>query len=160
MGVPTFFRWLVDRYPNVVVPARSPIQEQTCSTSDAGLEFDNLYLDMNGIIHPCFHPEDQVGVLLFFFSLCRNLIFILYLLHVQEPPTTFDEVFLSVFEYIDWLFKIVRPKKLLFMAIGEFSPKAFTFTCSCELHHLLQIHEIKIGIPFMISLCRWSGSKG
>ena len=69
MGVPAFFAWLVRRYPKVAVPAAVeqprvvdgvavPID---CSQPNpSGFEIDNLYLDMNGIIHPCTHPEDKV----------------------------------------------------------------------------------------------------
>jgi len=35
------------------------------------------------------------------------------------PPTTFDEVFQAMFEYMDRLFRIVRPTKLLYLAVGS-----------------------------------------
>ncbi|KAI3855950.1 hypothetical protein MKX03_019294 [Papaver bracteatum] len=75
MGVPSFYRWLVHRYPDVIVNAKEAraTGNEVINTSDPnpnGIEFDNLYLDMNGIIHSCFHPEeDQVYILLVVLSI-------------------------------------------------------------------------------------------
>ena len=49
MGVPKFYRWLSERYPL--------INQAVTSTTRA--ECDNLYLDMNGIVHSCTHGDDD-----------------------------------------------------------------------------------------------------
>jgi 5'-3' exoribonuclease 2 len=116
MGVPAFFRWLSERYPRIITdvvetPSEGengePIPVDTSAPNPNGVEFDNLYLDMNGIIHPCAHPED--GVILFHIQ---------ELISGQPAPKSEEEMMKKMMEYIDRLFAIVRPRKLLFLAIG------------------------------------------
>jgi len=40
--------------------------------------------------------------------------------YLQPAPTTESEVFLVIFDYIDRLFSIIRPRRLLYMAIGAY----------------------------------------
>ncbi|XP_020214257.1 5'-3' exoribonuclease 3 isoform X2 [Cajanus cajan] len=96
MGVPAFYRWLVEKYPKVV-------QDVDPTMQNLSLNFDNLYLDMNAIIHPCFHPDDHANIV---------------------PPRTFEDVFKNVFDYVDRLVDSVRPGKLLYMAIDGVAPRA------------------------------------
>ncbi|XP_028767841.1 5'-3' exoribonuclease 3-like [Neltuma alba] len=103
MGVPAFYKWLVSKYDKVIVKARQDTgetEDATLSNSNAQV-FDNLYLDLNGVIHPCLRPDDD-----------------------DSTPTTIEEVFHNVFEHIDRLFNIVKPRKLVYVAIDGVAPRA------------------------------------
>lgn len=64
-------------------------------------EFDNLYLDMNSILHTCTHSNDN--------TLSRM---------------TEDQMFAAIFNYIDHLFDIIKPKEVFYMAIDGVAPRA------------------------------------
>ncbi|CAD6979672.1 unnamed protein product [Tilletia controversa] len=61
-----------------------------------------LYLDMNGIIHNCSHPDDS------------NASF-----RISE-----EDIFLAIFAYIEHLFAKIKPKKLFFLAVDGVAPRA------------------------------------
>ena len=56
----------------------------------------------------------------------------------QPAPTTEREVFLNIFDYIDRLFNMVRPRKLVYMAIGE-RPFGGGRANSCGVHAVCSV---------------------
>ena len=109
MGVPAFFRWLCMRYPKILIEARENLEIgfnlEKIIFNSFGVDnnippVDNLYFDMNGIIHPCAHPEDR------------------------DSPSSLAEMFNSIFDYCDKVIRIIRPRKLIYMAIDGVAPRA------------------------------------
>ena len=92
MGVPKFYRWLSERYPLI----NQAIDESTLIP-----EVDNLYLDMNGIIHGATHGNEGVS-----------------------KKVTTKEVMLAMVAYIDSMVKLTKPREVLFMAIDGVAPRA------------------------------------
>jgi 5'-3' exonuclease len=67
MGLPAFYRWFlrtnIPSSQSWMSSNKSRIPSTRLNLTLNGLEFDNLYLDMNGIIHPSLpsgRPEDRV----------------------------------------------------------------------------------------------------
>jgi len=97
------FRWLSQKYPKIISRVKEELPREingtqipvdTTAPNPEGEEFDNLYLDMNGIVHPCSHPEDK------------------------DPPATEEEMMFAVFEYTERVVNMVRPRKILMLAVG------------------------------------------
>ena len=97
-GIPKLFRWLVDLYPIVLESVGEGL-----SGSNA-MAVDNFYLDMNGIIHTCTHSNNDKLVLL------------------NER-----EMFQRIFSYTDRLYKLVKPSRLMYLAVDGVAPRVSTF---------------------------------
>lgn len=96
MGVPAFFKWLIDSCPQCI--HKADISENSCKA-----RIDNLYLDLNGIIHPCTHPQGVTEV---------------------PVPTSELEMWHNIRRYLDLVIGTVSPKKLIYFAIDGVAPRA------------------------------------
>ncbi|KPI87629.1 putative 5'-3' exonuclease [Leptomonas seymouri] len=92
MGVPKFFRWAAERYPSIITPFK-----------DSPPPVDNLYLDMNGIIHNCTHPNDVDAT--------------------RRSPTE-KEMIQAMFSYLEKLFNAIQPRKYFLLAVDGVAPRA------------------------------------
>jgi 5'-3' exonuclease len=93
-GIPKLFRWLVDLYPLIVESVGDVIGERSMSV-------DYFYLDMNGIIHSCTHANADKLI-----------------------ASNENDMFERIFAYTDRLYKLVKPRKMMFLAVDGVAPRA------------------------------------
>ncbi|CBZ25474.1 putative 5'-3' exonuclease [Leishmania mexicana MHOM/GT/2001/U1103] len=89
MGVPKFAAWLTRKYPSMVM--------DSCPGDVHG-----LYIDLNGLIHPCCHDEHDPSVAL----------------------RTQEEKLRSICLAIETLVVTVRPQRVIYIAIDGVVPRA------------------------------------
>eukprot|EP00536_Pseudo-nitzschia_multiseries_P004092 jgi/Psemu1/284862/fgenesh1_pg.66_\ len=94
-GIPKMFRWLTDQYPDII---NNRLDEGLAED----IEVDNFYLDMNGIIHPCTHGNNDSE-----------------LVYLDETA-----MFKKIFLYVDRLYKMVQPNQVLYLAVDGTAPRA------------------------------------
>eukprot|EP00667_Euglena_gracilis_P005256 EG_transcript_5287 len=109
MGVSSFFKWLVSKYPRILTPCvlEEPVvidgaemEPDLCGPNPNGVEFDHLYIDMNGLVHPCCHPE------------------------AGAAPRDEAEMVARVFRAVDDVVAAARPRRLLYLAFDGVAPRA------------------------------------
>lgn len=103
MGVPSFFRWLHDNMPRCLhnyreVPTDPDADEWPPNPN--GVEFDNLYLDFNQIVHNATHPQGR------------------------PAPRDLPAMVAAVCDVIDRLVLAVRPRRMLVLAFDGVAPRA------------------------------------
>lgn len=95
-GIPKMFRWLTDQYPQIMERISDALPEEGSESP-----VDNLYLDMNGIIHSCTHSNDA-----------------------ELVTTSMKEQFIRIFQFTDKVCKLVGPRKVIYLAVDGVAPRA------------------------------------
>src|SRR3990167_414558 len=95
MGVHYFYTWITKRYPLFKKTYDPEIMPAV----------DNFYLDLNGVLYKCARDDSAIY---------RDLL----------KGKALDEIFASVFNYINMLVNKMKPRKRLIIAIDGVAPRA------------------------------------
>lgn len=93
MGIPKYYNWIKDRYPNSVKKINNTELP----------EIDNLYIDMNGLIHQSCRSASKYNS--------------------KDPQRMEESMFINIFSYIEFCVREVRPKNTLFLAVDGVAPR-------------------------------------
>lgn len=95
MGIPGLYGWLL----------RSPEFKDGHRGVHDSLSCENLYLDMNGIIHPCCHSDNSVEA-------------------YAEQDVPEEEMFQRIRQQVIDLVELARPTNVLFLSVDGVAPRA------------------------------------
>ena len=112
MGIPRFFKWISESFPDTLSKESDIAKLQKLLPN-----VDSLLIDANGIIHNCvkevYFPEPRIR----FAPASKTVV-------IETPEQKKQKVFKNIVSYINKLFKIVKPKKVIFIAIDGTAPVA------------------------------------
>ena len=111
MGIPKYFRHITKQYPELVI------------SNDMKVKIDNLYFDMNCLIHPCVH------------KIIKEYPHLVKAHNIEQTkiPYINDLTFITKFELeiykelersLDKLIAFIEPTQLIYMSIDGVAPRA------------------------------------
>ncbi len=96
MGIPRYYRWCSQRYPCV-----NDLAKEHPTTPSV----DNLYVDVNGVIHQSTHNNDHRKI-------------------TSESEEHMTKSMQRMFNYLDTIVRFTAPEKLIYLAVDGVAPRA------------------------------------
>lgn len=123
MGIPKYFRWITNNYDNLIFD-KTTIHKIQVEYSDI-MNIQNLFLDANGLIHPCVRKilesyPDLIKEHNNQYS--KNLNNICEKINIYSKLEKF--MFEEIISYIKKLVTYINPTELLYIAIDGVAPRA------------------------------------
>lgn len=130
MGIPKYFRHITSKFPSVIINTNTKV------------EINNLYFDMNCLIHPCVrNVSSKYNHLLIEYNREKSTE------KYQSDPTYITNLEHKIYDeigsYLDKLINIVGPSNMVYMAIDGVAPRAKMEQQRTRRYRAIKIKELE-----------------